>query len=145
MSEWFWFFHSFCNLSENFPASSTKFFGKVVKTSFYVIIGTFRTEIFCWRRFIFSSLPVLNKLKSAFWQKVFDKAVKTQTTCAEDTWSVLKKNDETFRNYPFLLSISGKERNIFGLRGKICLQDCENCIVRDLGNILGRKFFFQNV
>ena len=63
MNEWFWFFLNFCKLSENYPASSTIFFGKVVKTSFYVIIGTFKIEIFCWRRFIFSSFPDIEQLK----------------------------------------------------------------------------------
>ena len=50
---------------------------------------------------------------------MFDEAVKMQSTCAEDNWSVLKKNDKTFCKYPFFLSGSGDERKTFGLREKI--------------------------
>ena len=51
------------------------------------------------------------------------------------------KNDRTFCKNPFFHSISGNERKTFGLWDKNCLQGCENCIVRDLGNILARKNF----
>ena len=54
---------SFCSFERKFLASWTKLLSKVVKTSFYVIIGTFWVEIFCWRRFIFSSFPDIEQLK----------------------------------------------------------------------------------
>ena len=54
---------SFCSFERKFLASWTKLLSKVVKTSFYVIIGTFWVEIFCWRRFIFSSFPDIEQLR----------------------------------------------------------------------------------
>ena len=54
---------SFCSFERKFLASWTKLLSKIVKTSFYVIIGTFWLEIFCWRRFIFSSFPDIEQLR----------------------------------------------------------------------------------
>ena len=141
MKEWFWFFHEFRKLSENYSASLTKFLGKIVKIPLYVIIGSFWVETVCWWRsiiFLFLNNELINfgLLAESLWR-----GCKCTIHVYRNHWSIWKNWQNALEKSFFFYQLWALSKKLSSLEKKICQQGYENWLVLNFGNNLMRNEF----